>query len=100
MPKGKKFKVRITSQVSDRTPAGTRLSFVSRYPETATYVTIPSGTVFKGKVTDSHPPNITGNGGLIVIEVDEMVYKGKTYKIDAKISVANEKRIFLDGTLF
>lgn len=97
MPKGKKFKVRITSQVSDRTPAGTRLSFVSRYPETATYVTIPSGTVFKGKVTDSHPPNITGNGGLIVIEVDEMVYKGKTYKIDAKISVANEKRIFFNN---
>lgn len=97
MPKGKKFRVRITSAVSDRTPVGTRLSFISQYPEIATYVTIPSGTVFKGKVVDSHAPNFTGNGGLIVIEVDEMVYKGKTYKIDAKISVANEKRIFLNN---
>lgn len=97
MPKGKKFRVRIASSVSDRTPVGTRLSFISQYPEIATYITIPSGTVFKGKVTDSHPPNITGNGGLIVIEVDEMVYKGKTYKIDAKISVANEKRIFFNN---
>ena len=97
MPKGKKFRVRISSSVSDRTPVGTRLSFISQYPEVATYITIPSGTVFKGKVVDSYPPNMAGNGGLIVIEVDEMVYKGKTYKIDAKISVANEKRIFFNN---
>lgn len=97
MPKGKKFKVRIASAISDKTPVGTKISFISRYPEVATYVTIPAGTVFRGKVTDSHPPNLAGNGGLIVIEVNEMVYKGKSYNIDAKISVANEKRIFLNN---
>ena len=97
IPKGKKFKVRLQQTVSDRTAEGSRISFVSVYPETATYITIPSGTVFRGRVSNTHPPYITGNGGLIVINVDQMVYKGKTYEIDAKVSVANDKRIFLNN---
>lgn len=97
MPKGKKFKVRLNSAISDRTPVGTRITFVSQYPEISTFVTIPAGTIFYGKVVDSHAPNFAGNGGLIVIDVQQMVYKGKTYNIDAKISVANEKRIFLNN---
>lgn len=97
VPKGKKFKVRLQQTISSNTPVGTQISFVSRYPETATYITIPSGTVFKGRITNSHKPQITGNGGLIVINVDRMVYNGKTYEIDAKVSIANEKRIFLNN---
>lgn len=97
VPKGKKFKVRLQQTISDKTPEGTRISFVSVYPETSTYITIPSGTIFKGKISDSHPPYITGNGGLIVINVDQMIYKGKAYEIDAKVSVANGKRIFLNN---
>lgn len=95
--KGKKFKVRIQQTVSDKTREGTRISFVSTYPETTTYATIPAGTVFKGRVSNTHPPALTGNGGLIVINVDQMVYKGKTYEIDAKVSVANGKRIYLNN---
>lgn len=97
VPKGKKFKVRLQQTISDKTPEGTRISFVSVYPETSTYITIPSGTIFKGKISDSHPPYITGNGGLIVINVDQMIYKGKAYEIDAKVSVANGKHIFLNN---
>ncbi len=95
--KGKKFKVRIQQTVSDKTREGTRISFVSTYPETTTYATIPTGTVFKGRVSNTHQPSLTGNGGLIVINVDQMVYKGKTYEIDAKVSVANGKRIYLNN---
>lgn len=97
VPRGKKFKVRLQQTVSDKTPEGTRISFVSTYPETATYVTVPAGTVFKGRVSNSHPPYWTGNGGLIVINVDQMVYRGRTYEINAKVSVANGKRIFLNN---
>ena len=71
VPKGKKFKVRLQQTISDKTPEGTRISFVSVYPETSTYITIPSGTIFKGKISD--------------------------YEIDAKVSVANGKRIFLNN---
>lgn len=97
VPKGKKFKVRLQQTISSNTPQGTQISFVSRYPETSTYITIPAGTVFKGRVTNSHKPQITGNGGLIVINVDRMIYNGRTYEIDAKVSIANEKRIFFNN---
>ena len=97
IPGGKKFKVRLQQTVSDKTAEGTRISFVSSYPETSTYVTIPAGTVFRGRISDSHPPYITGNGGLIVIKVDQIIYKGKTYDIDAKVSVANGKHIFFNN---
>lgn len=95
--KGKKFKVRIQQTVSDKTTEGSRISFVSTYPETSTYATIPAGTVFKGRVSNTHQPYWTGNGGLIVINVDQMVYKGRTYEVDAKVSVANGKRIYLNN---
>lgn len=97
VPKGKKFKVRIAQTVSSSTPEGTRISFKSVYPETSRYITIPAGTIFKGRVSNSHPPYLTGNGGLIVINVDQMVYNGQTYEVDAKVSVANGKRIFLNN---
>lgn len=95
--KGKKFRVRLAQSVSSSTPVNTRLTFKSIYPETSRYATIPAGTVFKGRVEDSHYPQITGNGGLIVISVDQMVYKGRTYEIDGKISVANGKHIFFNN---
>lgn len=97
IPKGKKFKVHLAQSISSSTPVGTRISFRSIYPETSRYITIPSGTVFYGKITDSHGPQITGNGGLIVIEVNQIVYKGTAYNIDAKVSVANGKHIFLNN---
>lgn len=97
VPKGKKFKVVLSNNISSSTPVGTRISFKSLYPETSRYITIPAGTVFYGKVTDSHPPQYTGNGGLIVIKVTQMVYKGKTYPIEAKVSVADGQRIFFNN---
>lgn len=97
VPKGKKFKVRLAQSISSNTPEGTRISFKSVYPETARYITIPTGTIFKGRITNSHPPYITGNGGLIVINVDQMIYNGHAYEIDAKVSVANGKRIFFNN---
>lgn len=97
VPKGKKFKVRLAQKISSSTPKGTRISFKSLYPETSRYVTIPAGTIFYGKIADSHGPQITGNGGLIEIVVTQMNYKGRTYNIDAKVCVANEKHIFFNN---
>lgn len=97
LTKGKKFRVKLQGSVSDKTAPGTRITFVSQYPESFRYITIPSGTVFKGKVTDSHPPYLSGNGGLIVIEVNELIYKGTAYEIDAKISLADDRHIFFNN---
>lgn len=94
---GKKFKVKLQNSISDKTLPGTRLTFVSQSPETFRYLTIPQGTIFKGRVKDSHPPYLSGNGGLIVIQVEEMIYQGVPYEIDAKISIADGKKIFFNN---
>lgn len=95
--KGTKFRVKSQQAVSDATHVGARLSFVSQKAVTQRYVTIPQGTVFKGEVYDAHPPQISGNGGLIVIGIDSMVFRGSTIGIDAKITKANHKKIFFNN---
>ncbi|MDD3236877.1 MAG: hypothetical protein PHV37_02110 [Candidatus Gastranaerophilales bacterium] len=95
--KGTKFRVRCQNTLSDRTPRGTRLTFVSVYPESSTYITIPAGTVFYGTVVDSHPPQLSGNGGLISLKVDNMMYRGKSQFVLANVSVANYKYIFFSN---
>lgn len=95
--KGTKFTVKSSQAVSDATRVGTRLSFVSQNSVTQRYVTIPQGTVFKGEVYDSHLPQFTGNGGLIVLGIDSMVFRGSTVGIEAKITKANHKKIFLNN---
>ena len=94
---GTKFKVVSKTKVSSWTPEGARMSFVSLAPVTRRYITIPQGTVFKAVVEESHPPQGTGNGGLIVIRADQMIFKGRTYYINAKITKANNKKIFFNN---
>ena len=95
--KGKKFKVVNTTDLSDSLRKGTVINFVSTQTETNKYITIPKGTTFKGVVEDSHTPNMAGNGGLLVISVNKIVYNGKSYNIDAKITIANKKHIFFNN---
>ncbi len=97
LKKGTKFKLRIKNSISDSTPRGTRISFVSVYPETSRYITIPSGTIFKGTVTNSHSPQLFGNGGLIELKVDEIVYNNAAYYIDTKVGIADYKRVYLNN---
>lgn len=56
---------------------------------------IPAGTIFKGTIVDSHPPQITGNGGLIELKIDEVYVNGVVSYIETKVSLANSKKIFL-----
>lgn len=95
--KGTKFKVKSSQTISDATRTGARISFVSQQAVTQRYITIPQGTVFKGEIANSHLPQLSGNGGLIVISIDSMVFKGSTVGIDAKITKANHKKIFLNN---
>lgn len=90
-------KVTLSSQraITDYTPAGTKISFVSQNNiYTKEGATIGAGTLFKGTVTDSHPPQLTGNGGLIELKIDEIYYNGVMSPITTKISLVNSKRVF------
>ena len=95
--KGKKFKVVNRSALSDTTPKGTVIKFVTTTAETNRYVTLPKGTVFKGTVLDSHSPNMTGNGGLLVIKINQVYYNGGWYPVNAKITLANQKKVFFNN---
>lgn len=94
---GTKIRVKGLTGISDRTKKGTKLSFVSKYPVSTTYFTIPMGTTFYGKIADSHTPQLTGNGGLISIKITAMSVRGETYPINGYISKANYKNIFFNN---
>ena len=94
---GTKFTVKSYQGFSDSTRVGTRISFVSQKPVYQKYVTIPQGTVFKGEIVDSHTPQMSGNGGLIVLKIDSMTYKGSTVGVNAKITKANNKKVFVNN---
>lgn len=95
--KGTKFRVRSNCVISDYQREGTRVSFTSIKPVTQRYITINEGTRFNAVVEDSHLPQFTGNGGLIVLMVDGIVVNGSTKSVHAKITKANMKKVFLNN---
>lgn len=97
LKKGTKIKVRLQTSISDSSKKGTRVSFVSEYPVSTTYFTIPMGTVFKGEVIDSHKPQFSANGGLIVLRIDSAEIKNHTQPINAYVTKANHKKIFFNN---
>ena len=100
---GKTYKVKsgtkviLTSKstISDWSPRGSKVGFVSQQGFTTKDGTIvPAGTTFRGTITDSHRPQITGNGGLIELKIDEIYFNGIMSPIETKVSMANSRRIF------
>lgn len=94
---GTSFNVINSSSISDWQRKGTKIRFTSKGNTFGKYYTIPAGTVFLGEIIDSHQPQITCNGGLIVIKVYSMIYKGQNVPITAYVTRANDKKIFLNN---
>lgn len=95
--KGTKFKVKSQTKVSDWNTAGAGMTFVSTELVTQRYVTFPSGTVIKGIIEESHQPQASGNGGLLVLKATSLQHNGKTFDINAKITKANSKKVFFNN---
>jgi len=96
IPAGTKFHVKSTSKVSDWNGINTQVSFTTIAPFYKGMITIPSGAVFKGNIISARRPQITGNGGLLEIEINSLVYNGKSYSVEGKITKANGKNIFFN----
>lgn len=92
--RGTKFRLRIEQPINDSASVGSKVYFTSLYPEVNKYITIPAGTRFVGTVQDAHQPQISANGGLIVLAIDEFIYKGRSYPIEAKVIMVGNKRVF------
>lgn len=91
--KGTSFDVSNISKISDWQTSGSKVRFKLR----TSVQGIPAGTEFIGEVIESHQPQITCNGGLVVIKVYSMIYKNQTVPINAYITRANDKKIFLNN---
>ena len=93
---GTKVNVVSNSSISDKFAEGIKISFSAQEGfVTQDGTIIPAGTIFKGTITDAHQPQITGNGGLIELSINEIYFNGIASPIKTKLCVANDKRIFL-----
>jgi len=97
IPAWTKFNVKSNSKISDWQTKGTAITFSTTSPVYKRYVTIPAGTVFRGNIVKSHQPQITGNGGLVVLQINSMTYNGKTYPVNAKITKFTSKKVFFNN---
>lgn len=94
---GTSFNVINNSSISDWQKKGTIVKFATKGNKYGKQYTIPDGTVFIGEILESHQPQISCNGGLIVIKVDTMIYKGQRIPVTAYVTRANDKKIFFNN---
>ena len=97
IPKGTSVNVVSLSKISDWQTKGANVKFKTNTPIYKKKYTIPAGTVFVGEVIESHQPQISCNGGLVVIRIRSMQYKGEVVPVNAYITKADEKFIFLNN---
>lgn len=91
------FETKSNQKINNWLSVGSSVSFTTTAPVYKKNITIPTGTIFKGTITDIHKPQATGNGGLVVIKITSMTFNGKTYPVNAKITKANAKNIYLNN---
>ena len=95
--KGTSFNVVNTGKISDWQTKGTVVKFKTTSPVYKKKYTIPASTVFTGEIIESHQPQISCNGGLVVIRIRSMAYKGQTIPLNAYVTRADDKIIFLNN---
>lgn len=91
------FETKSNQKINNWLSVGSSVSFTTTAPVYKKNITIPTGTIFKGTITDVHKPQATGNGGLVVIKITSMTFNGKTYPVNAKITKVNAKNIYLNN---
>ena len=94
---GTSFDVISANTISDWQRKGTTVKFKLKGNKFGKDYTIPAGTIFLGEIIESHQPQITCNGGLIVIKVDSMIYKEQKIPVTAYVTRANDKKIFFNN---
>lgn len=94
LKKGTHFKLKVLNTISDRSTKGTKVTFKSIYPVTTTFYTIPAGTIFQGYILNSHRPQLSGNGGLIVININSIILNEEVQPINTIVTKAASKMIF------
>lgn len=97
LKRGTSFTIRNTSSISDRMTEGTKVYFKLPKPIKTKYFTLPENTRFVGVISNSHSPQLTGNGGLVVIRIEKVIINGRTQEVSGKVTKANYKRIYFNN---
>ena len=97
LPSGTKFCLKPNQKITNFLNVGSTLTFVSCAPLVKKNITIPTGTVFSGIITEKHPAQITGNGALVGLKITKMNYKKYDYSINAKVTKVNADNIFFNN---
>ena len=91
------FDVVNSTKINDWLQKGNSVKFTVKSPIVKKKYTIPAGTVFTGEIIETHQPQITCNGGLVVIRVKSMIYKGQYIPVNAYVVKADSKKVFLNN---
>lgn len=94
---GTTFDVVNSTKINDWLQKGNSVKFAVKSPIVKKKYTIPAGTVFTGEIIETHQPQITCNGGLVVIRVKSMAYKGQYIPVNAYVVKADSKKVFLNN---
>ncbi len=95
--KGTRIPVVNDNKISDWLKKGSKVTFHTKSQIYAKGITIPAGTKFYAEIEDSHQPQITCNGGLVVLKVHSIVLNNSVTRIDGYITRADDKKIFLNN---
>ena len=86
------------NKASNWNAEGSKVQFLLQNPVSLNEgAVIPSGAVLKGTVVNSHAPQITGNGGLLKLKINEIYYNGLMSAIDADLTKVNSKKVFFNN---
>lgn len=95
--KGMEFNISNVNNISDGQRTGTNIVFINPKPIKTAYYTIPAGTKFVGRIINSHRPQLTGNGGLICIEITTIILGGSYQPINTRIVKVGNKYVFYEN---
>ena len=95
--KGTSFDVVSITKISDWQTKRTVVKFKTTNPIYKKKYKIPASTIFTGEVIESHQPQVSCNGGLVVIRINNMQYGGTSVPVNAYITRADDKIIFLNN---
>ncbi len=95
--KGTSVDVVNSTKISDWQTKGTVVKFKTPSVVYTKRYTIPAGTVFTGEIVESHQPQVSCNGGLVVIKVRSITVNSGTYQLNAYVTRADGKIIFLNN---
>lgn len=94
---GTSFNVVNLTGISDWQSKGTKVTFNTKKNIYGRNYSIPAGTKFEGEIVEVHQPQLSCNGGLVVILVKTMIYKNQRIHINAYVTRANDKKIFFNN---